>query len=164
MRNVRTAMGLGCLAALAAASSVALAQGNQASGSVTYKGKSIAVKHAYVVKGPDAMTKQPIRRIVFATSDVSAAIAKCTSMTCTDGMLGEGLSVNLDPGPRFSFWMVMNDQKVQYSGTEPIGALVLTTDNAKRLAGKLAFDKTAAGGPKVDLSFDATLVKEVSVP
>ena len=59
---------------------------------------------------------------------------------------------------------MQNDQLVQYSGTEPVASLAAKVDDAKRLAGTLRFDKTGAGGPKVDIEFDATLVKEVSAP
>jgi hypothetical protein len=58
----------------------------------------------------------------------------------------------------------MNGQKVQYSGTEPVGSFAASADDARRIAGRLVFDKTAAGGPKVDVEFDAALVKELSAP
>ena len=41
---------------------------------------------------------------------------------------------------------------------------VETWYEALRVPGALRFDKTAAGGPKVDVEFDAALVKEVSAP
>jgi hypothetical protein len=129
---------------------------------VTSKGRTANVKYAYLVKGPDAVSKQPIRRLILSATDLSAKIAGCKTMSCTDSDLGDGLSINLEAGPRFSFWMVLNDQKVQYSGTEPYASLAAKTDDAKRLAGTVRFDKTAAGGPKVDVEFDAALVKEVS--
>jgi hypothetical protein len=72
--------------------------------------------------------------------------------------------VNLDSGARFSYWMTLNDQMVQYSGTEPYAALAAKTDDPKRLVGTLKFDRTGSGGPKVDVEFDAVLVKEVSAP
>ena len=33
------------------------------------------------------------------------------------------------------------------------------TDDAKKVAGTLRFDKTGAGGPKVNVTFDAAVVK-----
>jgi hypothetical protein len=163
MTAANLATALGAAAVLALPISVAAA-GNEAKGTVAYKSRTTNVKYAYLVQGPDAVSKQPIRRIILSATDLSAAIAKCRSMTCTDGDLGDGLSVNLEPGPRFTFWMVMNDQKIQYSGTEPVASLVKTADDGKRVAGTLRFDKTTAGGPRVDLEFDATLVKEVTSP
>ena len=41
---------------------------------------------------------------------------------------------------------------------------VNAADDAKRLSGTLRFDKTGAGGPKVDITFDAALAKEVAAP
>ena len=129
-----------------------------------YKGRTTNVKYAYLVKGPDAVSKQTIRRLILSSTDLAAKIAACKTMSCTDSDLGDGLSVNLEDGPRLNYWMVMNGQKVQYSGTEPKGSLAAKADDAKRLAGALRFDKTAAGGPKVDVEFDAALVKEVTAP
>ena len=42
--------------------------------------------------------------------------------------------------------------------------LKTTANEAKRIAGKLTFDDAGAGGPKVDVEFDAALVKEVAAP
>lgn len=140
------------------------AAAGDAKGTVKYKDRTADVKYAYLVKGPDAVSKQTIRRLILSTKDLSAKIAACKTMSCTDGDLDDGLSVNLEPGPRFNYWMVMNGQKIQYSGTEPVGSLAAKTDDAKKLAGTLKFDKTGAGGPKVDVEFDAPMVKEVSAP
>lgn len=140
------------------------AHAGDARGTVAYKGRTADVKFAYLVKGPDAMSKQPIRRIILSSKDLSAKIAACKTMSCTDGDLDEGLSINLEGGSRFNYWMVMNGQKIQFSGTEPTSSLVTKTDDAKKIAGKVSFDKTSIGGPKVDVEFDATMVKEVSAP
>jgi hypothetical protein len=140
------------------------AAGNDAKGTFVYKGKTVNLKHAYLIKGPDMVTKQPIRRVILSSVDLSKDIAKCAKMMCTDGNLNEGLSLNFEDAPRFNYWMVMNDQKVQYSGTEPVKSFASSADDAKRIAGKLVFDKTAAGGPKVDVEFDAALVKELTAP
>ena len=136
----------------------------EAKGTVTSKTRTANVKYAYLVKGPDPVTKETIRRLILSTTDLSAKIASCTKMSCADGGLANGLMVNLDSGPRFSYWMTLNDQMVQYSGTEPYASLAAKTDDPKRLAGTLRFYKTGAGGPKVDVEFDAVLVKEVTAP
>lgn len=68
--------------------------------------------------------------------------------------------VDLDAGPRLNYWVVLNDQRVQYSGTAKPAVLTLTADTATRLAGKLTLDGTA-GGPKVEIEFDAPLLKEL---
>ena len=75
------------------------------------------------------------------------------------GGIGEGMTVDLDAGPRLNYWFVANDQRVQYSGTADPASLKLTTDAPQRLAGKWDLDARAAGGPRVQLEFDAALLK-----
>lgn len=140
------------------------AHAGDAKGAVVYKGRTADVKYAYLVRGPDPISKAPIRRIILSSKDLSGKIAACKTLSCTDSDLDEGLSVNLDSGPRLTYWMVMNGQKIQFSGTEEPSALAAKTSDGKRVAGTLRFDKTGSGGPKVDIQFDAGLVKEVSAP
>jgi len=122
---------------------------------------TVALKHAYLVKGPDAVdNKKIIRRLIFSSSDLSAKLQACAAMSCSDGDLTEGMTVDMDGGPRLNYWTVMNGGMVQYSGTEEPTALKSSVDDAKHLVGKLSFDDTGAGGPKVDVDFDATFVKE----
>ena len=130
-------------------------------GTITAAKGTVTIKYAYLVKGPDSLDpKKIIRKIILTDQDLGAKIAACTTMSCADSDLTSGLTVDLDGGPRLNFWMVMNGGMVQHSGTEETTALKLTADEAKRLAGKLSFDKTSSGGPKVGADFDATLVKE----
>ncbi|MFO1322531.1 MAG: hypothetical protein U1F15_00540 [Burkholderiales bacterium] len=140
------------------------AAAGDAKGSLAYKTRTADLRFAYLVKGPDSVTKQPIRRLILSASDLSAKIAACKTMSCTDSDLAEGLSINFDSGPRLNYWMVLNGQKIQYSGTLKPEVLKTTASDAKRMAGKLAFDDAGAGGPKVDVDFDAAMVKEVSAP
>ena len=81
---------------------------------------------------------------------------------CTYGGIGDGMTVDFDSGPRLNYWFVANDQLVQYSGTVEPSAAKLTTDTPARVAGTLKFDAAGAGGPTVDVTFDATLVLEVT--
>ena len=130
-------------------------------GTITAAKGTVTVKYAYFVKGPDSLDpKKIIRKIILTDQDLGAKITACTTMSCADSDLTSGLTVDLDGGPRLNFWMVMNGGLVQHSGTVEATALKLTADEAKRLAGKLSFDKTTSGGPKVDADFDATLLKE----
>lgn len=156
---------LACAALLAAP--VALAAGGTAKGTLTYRAKSgpitIAPKYAYLVKGPDGVEPgKTIRKLIFATVDMGAKIEACATMSCTESGLGEGMTVDLDAGPRLNYWVVLNGQKVQYSGTEPPAALKLTTDTPLRLAGTLTMDGERAGGPQVAIEFDTPLVKELT--
>jgi hypothetical protein len=81
---------------------------------------------------------------------------------CSDGDIGEGMTLDLDSGSRLNYWFVGNNQLVQYSGTADPATLKLTADTPQRVAGKWELDARAAGGPKVDVEFDATLIKELS--
>jgi hypothetical protein len=144
--------------------SSALAATGDAKGTLTYKTRTTNLKYAYLVKGPDMVSKQTIRRLILSASDLGAKIAACKTMSCTDSDLMEGLSINFDSGPRLNYWMVQNGQKVQYSGTLKPEVLKTTASDAKRMAGTLAFDDAGAGGPKVDVEFDAAMVKEVTAP
>jgi hypothetical protein len=136
-----------------------------AKGTLKYTSKSgpveVAVKHAYLVKGPDIVTGQTMRRLVFSVDDITAKLAACNEMRCMDGGIGEGMTVDFDAGPRLNYWFVAKDQLIQYSGTAQPASATLTTDAPDRLAGTLRIDDRAAGGPLVEVEFDARLVKEV---
>jgi hypothetical protein len=136
-----------------------------ARGTATYKGKARAVtvtfKHAYLVKGPEAGSGKVIRRLVLSMTDVSDALQSCQTMVCSDGGIGDGMTVDFDSGPRLNYWFVANDQLIQYSGTVEPTAAKLTTDTPTNLAGTLNIDATGAGGPNVQVEFDASLVKEL---
>ena len=81
-------------------------------------------------------------------------------MSCVSGALEEGMTVDFDAGPRLNYWIVMNGQRVQYSGTAEPSNFTASTDEAGRLAGTLKIDDAGAGGGKVDVTFDAALTKE----
>ncbi len=136
----------------------------KATGSLTYKGTkktfTLALKHAYLVKGPDTFdAKKTVRRLVFTTDDFSAGINAADGLNNFDGKLNEGMIVELADGPRLNYWVVLNNQLVQYSGTVEPTALTSSIDSPDHLKGKLAFDDSAAGGPKVEVDFDAPLLK-----
>ena len=138
----------------------------EASGTITYAGKSgktvVAVKHAYLVKGPDVVTGQTMRRIVLSTTDVSAALQACAKMMCSDGGIDEGMTIDFDVPPRLNYWFVANGQRIQYSGTADPKSVKLTTDTAQRLAGTWELDASSGGGPVIKIQFDAALVKEIT--
>jgi hypothetical protein len=140
------------------------AMAGDAKGTVVYKGRTAEVKYAYLVKGPDEVSKTVIRRLILSTKDLGAKIAACKTLSCTDSDLDDGLSINFDSGPRLNYWMVMNGQKIQYSGTLKPEVLKTSASDAKKMAGKLVFDDAGAGGPKADVEFDAPMVKEVAAP
>lgn len=159
---------LGC--AIAAAIAIAFSSGNayagDAKGTITYRDKAAAivvtVKYAYLVTGPDFVSRATIRRVVLSAADVGAKLSSCTTMSCSDGGIGEGMTIDFDAGPRLNYWFVGNHQLVQYSATAEPASLKLTVDTPKRIAGRWEFDASAAGGPKVQIEFDAPLVKEIT--
>jgi hypothetical protein len=148
------------LCALALTGAAASKGENEAKGTLTYEAKSgpvvVTVKHAYLFKGPDVVSGAKIRRLVLSTVDVSAKLKACQTMMCSDGGIGEGMTVDFDAGRRLNYWFVANGQLVQYSGTAE-----LTADAPDRLAGALNLDGRKSGGPLVQVEFDARLVKEV---
>jgi hypothetical protein len=136
----------------------------EAKGTLAFKAKAkdyaVELKYAYLIKVPDALNpKEMVRRVVFTPGDIGPDIKACTVAGCVDGSLSDGLHVDLST-PFLPYWMVLNDQRVQHSGPADLAALKLTTDTPTRVAGKLTFDATKGGGPKVDVTFDAVLLKE----
>ena len=138
-----------------------LVAAGDAKGTVAYKGRTLEVKHAYLVQTTDAMSGKPMRRLILSPKDIGGKINSCAKMSCVDGDLDDGIEFDFVDGPRLNYWLVMNGQKVQYSGTEPKESLSSSANDAKKVAGTLRFDKTAAGGPKVDVTFDAPFVKDL---
>jgi hypothetical protein len=157
----RIALRVSVAATLAFACSVARADG--VSGSIAYQSKVGAIvvtpKYAYLVSGPDEVSGVPIRRVVLAVADVASKIRACEAMSCSDGGLREGMTIDFGAGPRLNYWLVANDQRVQYSGTAEPASLLLTADTPQRLAGRWDLDGRAAGGPLIRIEFDAPLLK-----
>ena len=141
------------------------AHAEPAKGTVAVGARSAALQHAWLVVGPDAVDpKKTIRRVVFSATDIGAKIKACAKMSCTDGSVDDGMTIDLDNGPRINYWVALNGQRVQYSGTLEPKVLGATANDAKRVAGKLAFDQSASGGAKVDVQFDAPLAKAFTSP
>jgi hypothetical protein len=134
-----------------------------ASGSISYQSKAglVVVKpqHAYLVKGPDTVTGNVVRRIVLSGTELASKLRTCATMMCGDGDMAEGLTIDLDAGARINYWLVANGQRIQYSGTAEPSSLQLTTDTAERVAGAWRVDARRAGGPQAQIEFDAPLLK-----
>jgi hypothetical protein len=156
----------GAVVALAVAGILCCAgttRAGETKGTLTHPKGTVALKYSYLVKGPDAVdTNKIIRRVVFSGSDLGAKLQSCAAMNCVDGAVTEGMIVDLDVGPRLNYWMAINGARVQYSGTLEPSALKATATDPKRLAGKLVFDDAGSGGPKVEVDFDDSLLKEFS--
>jgi hypothetical protein len=70
------------------------------------------------------------------------------------------MTVDLNGGPRINYWVVLKGGLVQYSGTVEPSALKTKIDEPAKLAGSLTIDDAAADGAKVEVEFDAALLKE----
>ena len=151
------------LAAITLAISLPLhAADGTASGTVVYKGKTLTIKHVWLVKGPDAFDpKSTIRELVFSPVDIGAKLKACKKMSCLTNDLDEGLTVDLDAGPRLNYWLVQNGKKIQYSGTAKPESLKATANTPQRVAGKLTIDDSKPGGGKIDIDFDVPLTAEL---
>jgi hypothetical protein len=145
---------------LAAAISPAAYAADTGSGSISYKGQTAALKYAWLVSGPSDMEPgKTVRRLVMSTTDIGAKLQACATFSCTDGSVTDGMTVDFTGGPRLLYWIAMNGQKVQYSGTTQPQTFAGTNDPT-HLAGALAIDDVSAGGPKIDAKVDVTLIKE----
>lgn len=156
---------LGLLALGIGLAPLAQAAGNQAKGSLTFvhKGKPVTVKlrHAYLVKGPDLVDPAVhIRRLVFSGPELAAGIQATENMLGLEGTVREGMTVDLVPGGELRYWLGIRDGYVQHSGAVTAAALKAIQDAPDHLAGKLSFDDGATGGARVEVEFDASLVKE----
>lgn len=138
---------------------------DRATGILTLKSKSgvltFTPKFAYLVKGPDVVDNSvKVRHLILSTVDLGKKIAACQTLSCADQDLLNGMTVDFDAGPRLNYRVTLNDQRVQYSGTVKLDAFTANANSPGRFAGRLRFDATEAGGPVVDLEFDATVMAE----
>ena len=150
--------------AVAALFSVAAAA-DPASGTIDLQSKAgaivVNVANVYLVKGPDAVSGKTMRQLIFTATDLSSKLRACASMMCASGSVTEGMTVDFDAGSRLNYWVVGHGQKIQYSGgVRPAEGVKLSADTPQRLAGTLTFDDSAAAGPKVNVKFDATVLKQ----
>ena len=132
-----------------------------ATGTINYKGRSAAFKYAWLVTGPsDFEAGKTVRRLILSTTDLGPKLQACKTFSCTDGEVMEGMTVDFTGGPRLNYWVALNGQKIQYSGTAPPATFTARADEPAHLAGKLAIDDVAAGGPQLAADFDVTLLKD----
>ena len=135
-----------------------------AGGNLSYKGRTTPLKYAWLVRGPsDLEPGKTVRRLVLSGTDISAKLSACKTFSCTDGEVTEGATVDFTGGPRINYWIAMNGQKVQYSGTARPDVFAERGSDPARITGRLAIDDTAAGGPRLDADVDVALLKEFKV-
>ncbi len=150
------------LSAAPALSPAANAAGGTARGQIEYKDKTIELKYAYVITGPDMFDPdQTETTIILSPTDLGDKIASCDNQSCAGG-LTEGMTLSTEDfggTVRVVYWVVTNDGMTQYSGNTDTSALTLTTDTPEKKAGKMSVDASAASGPKITVEFDAPLTK-----
>jgi hypothetical protein len=141
-----------------------LAADGTAKGTVVYKGNTAAIKHVWMVKGPDVVDpRKTVRLLVFSATDIGAKVKACQKMTCVDSGLDDGVTAFLDAGERINYWVALKGQRIQYSGTAKLETLKATANTPQRVAGKLAIDDSKAGGARIDIDFDVPLLAELKV-
>ena len=159
--HLRTAARL-LLATLAVGAS-AMVWADAAKGMLTATGKvaaTVNVKHAYLVKGPNAFGDKTVRMLILSEADLTAHIKSCATMSCTTGKLESGMTVEFDSGPRLLYWFVANGQRVQASGTAEPDTMKLTANTPQKLTGNWTYDASGQGGPKIAVEFDTAMLKE----
>jgi hypothetical protein len=108
---------------------VSRASAGEANGSLTHGTRTVALQYAYLVKGPDVVeTSMTIRRLILSKIDLAAKLEACKTMSCTDGSVTEGMTVDLDAGPRLNYWIAIDDQRVQHSDTAKPEVLKASVD------------------------------------
>ena len=151
------------LFAVAALSLSHVAFAEPAKGTLTATGKvpaTVNVKHAYLIKGPNAFGDKPARLLILSEVDQTAHIMACSAMSCATEKLDSGMTVEFDSGPRLLYWFVANGQRVQASGTAEPGTMKLSANTPQRLTGNWTHDASGQGGPKIAVEFDTPLLKE----
>ena len=142
-----------------------MTEGVGAKGTLIYKSRAgtftANLNYAWLVKGPNSMDPgRTLRHVILSATDIGPALQSCKTMMCADGQLTQGMTVDFDVGPRLNYWISLNGQKVQYSGTVAPDAFAARVNDARHLAGRLAIDDATAGGAKVDVEFNSKLSKE----
>ena len=142
----------------------AAAGADTVSGTLKYKDKRTALKYAWLVTGPnDLDNDKTVRRLVLSESDIGPQLQACQTFACTNAEVNEGMTVDFAGGPRLRYWIAINFQTTQYSGTAGIETFTARGNDPQRLAGKLHIDDLGAGGAKVDAEFDVALLKDFKV-
>ncbi len=162
--TVRPAISLlSLLVAALFATTSPLSSAEPANGTLTATGKvpaTVNVKHAYLIKGPNAFGDKAVRLLILSGADLGAHIKSCATMSCATSKLESGMTVEFNDGPRLLYWFVANGQRVQASGTAEPDSITLTANTPQRLAGKWTYDASAQGGPKIAVDFDTPVLKE----
>ncbi len=148
------------LASMVFAASAGALAADQASGRVSFKSYSTAVKYGWLVRGPDEMDpNKTVLRIYLSSVDIGAKIRACSTLSCADGALDDGAMIDFGDATHLGYALRLNGELVQYSGDTNAQAYTLSTNRPDHLTGDLHVDDSAVGGGKVDAEFDLTLTR-----
>ena len=130
----------------------------QAIGTVKYEDKTVTLEHAYLVVGDNHGTR--VRKVILSAVDIEDAIVGASSLMGASAKLREGIAFELDETmPFVGYWMAIANQSMQVSAPLDAKLFATTVNTPQRVAGQVSFDQTGSGGPKVEVSFDATVTK-----
>jgi hypothetical protein len=148
------------LASIVFAASAGALAADKASGRVTFKTYSTAVKYGWLVRGPDEMDpNKTVLRIYLSSVDIGAKIKACKTLSCADSALDDGAMIDFGDATHLGYALRLNGELVQYSGGTTAQAFTLSTNQPDHLVGKLHVDDSAVGGGKIDAEFDLTLTR-----
>lgn len=148
------------LASIVFAASAGALAADKASGSVSFKTYSTAVKYGWLVRGPDEMDpSKTVLRIYLSSVDVGAKIRACKSLSCADGALQDGAMIDFSDATHLGYALRLHGELVQYSGGTNAQAFRLSTKQPNHLAGKLHVDDSTVGGGEIDAEFDLMLTR-----
>lgn len=143
---------------LALAASTAALAADGASGTISFHGHAGAIKHAWMVRGPDEMDAgKTVLRIYLSSADIGAKIKACKTLSCADAALEDGAMIDYGDASHLAYAVRLEGERVQYSGATDRDAFTLSTTRPDHLAGKLHIDDSAAGGAKIDAQWDVAL-------
>ena len=110
----------------------------------------MTLQHAYLIAGDNYGSK--VRKVILSAVDIKGTDRRLERADERQLEAAHGISFELDPSmPFVGYWMAIDDQKTQVSA--PLDKKLFTTsaDTPQRIAGKVTFDQTGSGGPKVDV-------------
>src|SRR3990167_8001884 len=94
----------------------AYAAGGTAKGTIKIKDKTVDLKHAYLVKGPDAFdSSKTVSTVIITPNDISKEITECKSASCASGIT-EGMTVGKEDfgsTTRVVYWVDRKSTQLQ---------------------------------------------------
>ncbi len=133
-------------------------------GKLVLKGKSLALTHAWLVRGPDTFDRSKAAAyVVLASKDISEAILACGDIHCVVwDVVQEGAVLEPSGDGHESFWLRVVSSELEKEQQLSGRRFTPTIDRHDRLSGRLEFSYPTTGD-EADLQIDAPLAKEFPV-